>query len=247
MSLLALPGELRNRIYDFATDNRHDKQSYNYVSYGSVKSVVPQDQDRLHALSQVCKQLRHETRPLLEATSTLSVTISRLLKLIAAIYPTLYTDDSDSRLHQAREKITILLKVDRKYQNVNLAPLMSLRHLAPNVRLSFSLLITDDISTDPPWNLLLVLDHLINNAKFGPWIKAVIFSSQTSSPPIASVRNIRDLESQLQLPLDKDKLGTRLMEEFQGLRSFIGVVASLTKVGSLRNVSTAVKDGWQAV
>ncbi|KAI8931066.1 hypothetical protein NX059_012077 [Plenodomus lindquistii] len=198
MSLLQIPGELRNMIYEFATDDDVDCDGLRCATCQSSAKIPPawasaihphaeaqqsQHQDGLRALSQVCKALRFEVRPLLMASAKFRVKLSSIGRFLEAFYPEIHSPESesrDSRLRHAKGDIVILLAKDDGITDIDLIPLITLRQRAPDVGWQFKFSVQGHIGKGLDPYLARHLKYLVHGAMFGSWITKLDFSVRWS-------------------------------------------------------------------
>ncbi|KAH3970250.1 hypothetical protein HBI81_020600 [Parastagonospora nodorum] len=95
-NLLSLPGEVRNRIYDFTQESRpvnflsrrFDDVDDSELSPYQMRKAVPE----YHSLTQVCRQLRAEYSPIYAATTEVRVFQADLMDFASKNYPYLARD-----------------------------------------------------------------------------------------------------------------------------------------------------------
>ncbi|KAJ4358648.1 uncharacterized protein N0V89_003232 [Didymosphaeria variabile] len=156
LSLLGMPAEIRNRIYQFATDDYvvdtvrfldGDEDAFDidtspqilkprvtkYKPWSKTKPAKPHYP--FFGLSQVCRQLRAEYRPLWLSSSTFAIKYQDLEALLGAFFSEDARLDGDSQEAVGLGRLIIDWE-DR--QSAQLLPILRFAHRYPNTTVAFS-------------------------------------------------------------------------------------------------------------
>ncbi|KAI8930997.1 hypothetical protein NX059_012008 [Plenodomus lindquistii] len=187
--LLELPGELRNRIYDFAVEDddedtliilRYCEQpsprgrSQVHYSHGFMPPLFCKDCSKstawtdspvrhYYGLTQVCRQIRTEYLPTYRARTRIAIPKCDVYQYIEML-----TDLSGGKVENVIGNIVLFNKIcrDPYGPGINLRPLMDIEKSAPRLKLSSALLdCVNESSPDPEVGNRLV-DPLLNSARY---------------------------------------------------------------------------------
>jgi hypothetical protein len=142
LQLLSLPGELLNHIFSYCHENvsvfENDDVSWNDVLYLQHAPSSPkparlvQDRRQFFGLTQTCRKLRAEFRPLYMSQTQVCIKLQQVLDYMATFIPT--TDLEATQGSHANFVIIVPVALEHK---VDLIPLVKFRLHAPHVKFFF--------------------------------------------------------------------------------------------------------------
>jgi hypothetical protein len=140
--LLSLPGELLNQIFNYCQETipfyENDDESWFDALYlhhepsSSKPARLIQDRRQFFGLTQTCRKLRAEFRPLYMAQTQVYIKLQEVSNYMEAFLPS--TNMAATQCHQANFVILVPMALEHK---VDLIPLIELRLHAPHVKFFF--------------------------------------------------------------------------------------------------------------